>query len=53
MSASIESVGGARQNADKMKGKIGARPIHVLLRGGAGQGLAGRDDEGHDTTSQG
>ena len=35
------------------KGKIGARPIHVLLRGSAGQGLAGRDDEGHDTTLQG
>ena len=35
------------------KGKIEARPIHVLLRGDAGQGLVGRDNEEHDTTSQG
>ena len=36
-----------------MKGRIGARPIHVLLRGGAGRGLAGRDDEEHNATLQG
>ena len=36
-----------------MKGRIEARPIHVLLRGNAGRGLVGRDNEEHDTTSQG
>ena len=35
------------------KGRIGAKLIHVLLRGSAGQGLAGRDNEEHNTTLQG
>ena len=34
------------------KGRIEARLIHVLLRGGAGRGLVGRDDEEHNATLQ-
>ena len=32
--------------------RIGARPIHVLLRCGTGQRLGSRDDEECDATSQ-
>ena len=33
------------------EGRIGARPIHVLLRSGTGQRLVSRDDEERDATS--
>ena len=34
------------------KGRIGARPIHVLLRSGTGWRLVSKDDEECDATSQ-